>query len=145
MAWMKTALSELVSLFVEDGSLALAILIWLALAGLVVSRFERLVALARSGSLRGTRLDPHREYVAPGARRPNEARRMSGLAPGLKRHRTCASNMDRMAEGAKRGFEEGFAPRRVREDGAGDVLEPRAHLDRKAEAADSSEIPSPTP
>ena len=42
MAWMKTALSELVSLFVEDGSLALAILIWLALAGLVVLRFEGL-------------------------------------------------------------------------------------------------------
>jgi membrane protein implicated in regulation of membrane protease activity len=42
MAWMKTALSELVSLFVEDGSLALAILIWLALAGLVVSRFDDL-------------------------------------------------------------------------------------------------------
>ena len=39
MAWMKAALSELVSLFVEDGSLALAILIWLALAGLLVPRF----------------------------------------------------------------------------------------------------------
>jgi hypothetical protein len=42
MTWMKTALSELVSLFVEDGSLALAILIWLALAGLLVPRFEGL-------------------------------------------------------------------------------------------------------
>jgi hypothetical protein len=40
MTWMKTALSELVSLFVEDGSLALAILIWLALAGLLVPRFD---------------------------------------------------------------------------------------------------------
>lgn len=42
MTWMKTALSELVSLFVEDGSLALAILIWLALAGLLVPRFDGL-------------------------------------------------------------------------------------------------------
>ncbi len=44
MAWMKSALSELVSLFVEDGSLALAILIWLALAGFVVSHFDGLSA-----------------------------------------------------------------------------------------------------
>ncbi|MGC1579238.1 MAG: hypothetical protein WA813_24485 [Beijerinckiaceae bacterium] len=42
MTWMKTALSELVSLFVEDGSLALAILIWLALAGLLVPRLDGL-------------------------------------------------------------------------------------------------------
>lgn len=42
MAWMKTALTELVSLFVEDGSLAFALLIWLALAGLFVSRFDGL-------------------------------------------------------------------------------------------------------
>jgi hypothetical protein len=42
MAWIKTALSELASLFVEDGSLALAILIWLALTGLVLSRFDGL-------------------------------------------------------------------------------------------------------
>ena len=39
MAWIKTALSELVSLFVEDGSLALAILVWLVLTGLVLARF----------------------------------------------------------------------------------------------------------
>jgi hypothetical protein len=42
MGWIKGALSELVSLFVEDGSLALAILIWLALVGLVLSRFDAL-------------------------------------------------------------------------------------------------------
>ena len=44
MAWISTALSEVVSLFVEDGSLALAILIWLALNGLVMSRFDALSA-----------------------------------------------------------------------------------------------------
>ena len=42
MAWVKAALSELVSLFIEDGSLALAILIWLGLTGLVLARFESL-------------------------------------------------------------------------------------------------------
>src|SRR5580704_17741137 len=43
--------------------------------------------------------------------------------------------MDRMAERAKRGFEEGFAPCRVRVDGPRHILESRAHLDREAEAA----------
>ncbi|MBV9568735.1 MAG: hypothetical protein JO172_11410 [Hyphomicrobiales bacterium] len=42
MSWIKTAFSELVGLFVEDGSLALAILIWLALTGFVVARFDGL-------------------------------------------------------------------------------------------------------
>ncbi|MBV8428992.1 MAG: hypothetical protein JOZ88_17285 [Hyphomicrobiales bacterium] len=42
MAWVKTTFSELVSLFVEDGSLAVAILAWLGLTGLVLSRFESL-------------------------------------------------------------------------------------------------------
>ncbi len=50
-----------------------------------------------------------------------------------------------MAERAKRGFEEGLAEGRVRMDGRRDILEPRAHLDRQAEAADNSEMPSPTP
>jgi hypothetical protein len=40
MKWMKSALGELVSLFVEDGSLALAILAWLAIMGGLVARFE---------------------------------------------------------------------------------------------------------
>ena len=42
MSWIKTAFSELVGLFVEDGSLALAILVWLALFGLVIVRLEEL-------------------------------------------------------------------------------------------------------
>ncbi|MBV8764390.1 MAG: hypothetical protein JO137_11540 [Hyphomicrobiales bacterium] len=42
MAWVKTTFSELVSLFVEDGSLAVAILAWLGLTGLVLARFESL-------------------------------------------------------------------------------------------------------
>jgi hypothetical protein len=40
MTGIKTALGELVSLFVEDGSLALAILAWLAVMGLFIARFE---------------------------------------------------------------------------------------------------------
>jgi hypothetical protein len=44
MGWIKTVLSELVSLFVEDGSLALAIIVWLALFSLVVARFDGLSA-----------------------------------------------------------------------------------------------------
>ncbi|MBV8450570.1 MAG: hypothetical protein JO357_02310 [Hyphomicrobiales bacterium] len=40
MNWVKSALSELVALFVEDGSLAFAILVWLAFTGLVTTRFE---------------------------------------------------------------------------------------------------------
>jgi hypothetical protein len=40
MGWIKSALAKLVSLFVEDGSLALAIVVWLAVLGLVLSRFE---------------------------------------------------------------------------------------------------------
>lgn len=39
MRWMRTALRELVGLFVDDGSLALATLIWLAIAWLALGRF----------------------------------------------------------------------------------------------------------
>ena len=42
MSWIKMVISELAGLFVEDGSLALAILIWLALIGFVVARFDGL-------------------------------------------------------------------------------------------------------
>ena len=42
MGWVKTMFSELVSLFIEDGSLAVAILVWLGLTGLVLARFESL-------------------------------------------------------------------------------------------------------
>ena len=42
MAWVKTTFSELVSLFVEDGSLAVAILAWLGLTAVVLARFESL-------------------------------------------------------------------------------------------------------
>ncbi len=44
MTFMRTALHELISLFVEDGSLALAILVWLVVAGLFIARFEELSA-----------------------------------------------------------------------------------------------------
>jgi hypothetical protein len=42
MRWIETVLRELISLFVEDGSLALAILAWLAAAKLIIARFEAL-------------------------------------------------------------------------------------------------------
>ncbi|MBV9114716.1 MAG: hypothetical protein JOY67_18035 [Hyphomicrobiales bacterium] len=42
MSWIKMVISELAGLFVEDGSLALAILIWLALIGFAVARFDGL-------------------------------------------------------------------------------------------------------
>ncbi|GAC1346843.1 MAG: hypothetical protein NVSMB18_30160 [Acetobacteraceae bacterium] len=38
MSWVKTALSELLGLFVDDGSFALAIVGWLLVAGLVLPR-----------------------------------------------------------------------------------------------------------
>ena len=39
MGWVKTAWSELIGLFVDDGSLAVAVLVWLAACWLVMPRF----------------------------------------------------------------------------------------------------------
>jgi hypothetical protein len=38
MRWLKTISSEIFGLFVDDGSFALAILVWLALVGFVLLR-----------------------------------------------------------------------------------------------------------
>jgi hypothetical protein len=38
MRWLKTISSEIFGLFVDDGSFALAILVWLALVGFVLPR-----------------------------------------------------------------------------------------------------------
>lgn len=40
MSWVKTALGELLGLFVDDGSFALAIVAWLLLAGLALPRLQ---------------------------------------------------------------------------------------------------------
>ena len=51
----------------------------------------------------------------------------------------------RRAERLERGLLEGLAQRRMGVDRAGDILEPRAHLDgERRSAADSSETPLPT-
>ena len=52
------------------------------------------------------------------------------------------SNMQRLAERLQRRLVERFAFRRVGVDRAGDVLEPRAHFERRAD--DRSETPAPT-
>ena len=38
MAWLKTVWSEFIGLFVDDGSLAVAVLLWLAAAWLLLPR-----------------------------------------------------------------------------------------------------------
>ena len=38
MTWLKTVLSEFIGLFVDDGSLAAAVLAWLAMAWLLLPR-----------------------------------------------------------------------------------------------------------
>lgn len=38
MAWLRTIASEFIGLFVDDGSLAIAVLAWLALAWLLLPR-----------------------------------------------------------------------------------------------------------
>jgi hypothetical protein len=45
MAWLKTAWSEFFGLFVDDGSFAVAILLWLAVAGLILPRIGLPAAL----------------------------------------------------------------------------------------------------
>jgi hypothetical protein len=40
MSWLKTIIQEVVSLFVDDGAFALAIVIWLGLVGLLAWRVE---------------------------------------------------------------------------------------------------------
>lgn len=40
MRWIKTVVSEIFGLFVDDGSFAIAILLWLVLAGLVLPRTD---------------------------------------------------------------------------------------------------------
>ncbi|MBE7218614.1 hypothetical protein D3273_14690 [Lichenibacterium minor] len=42
MSWLRTAVREVFGLFVDDGSYALAILIWLGLAWLVLPRVSAL-------------------------------------------------------------------------------------------------------
>jgi hypothetical protein len=44
MRWLKTISSEIFGLFVDDGSFALAILVWLALVWLVLPRLAMPVA-----------------------------------------------------------------------------------------------------
>lgn len=39
MAWIKTILSELIALFVDDGSFAVAIILWLGVVGFLFPRF----------------------------------------------------------------------------------------------------------
>jgi hypothetical protein len=38
MNWLKTSIAKLLALFVDDGRLAIAILLWLGLCGLVLPR-----------------------------------------------------------------------------------------------------------
>lgn len=44
MTWLKTIAREIVGLFVEDGSFAVAIVVWLVLVGLILPRLPDLGA-----------------------------------------------------------------------------------------------------
>ncbi len=69
MTWLKTAWSEFIGLFVDDGSLAVAVLAWLAAAWLLLPRlplspalppvilFAGLALILVESALRGARRD----------------------------------------------------------------------------------------
>ncbi len=69
MTWLKTAWSEFIGLFVDDGSLAVAVLAWLAVAWLLLPRlplppalppvilFAGLALILVESALRGARRD----------------------------------------------------------------------------------------
>jgi hypothetical protein len=40
MSWLKTIVREILGLFVDNGSLAIAIVFWLAVTGLILPRFS---------------------------------------------------------------------------------------------------------
>jgi hypothetical protein len=46
MTWLKTIATELWGLFVDSGAMAIAVLIWLAVAGLALPRIEAFAAYA---------------------------------------------------------------------------------------------------
>jgi hypothetical protein len=46
MTWLKTIATELWGLFVDSGPLAVGVLIWLAVVGLALRRFEAFAAYA---------------------------------------------------------------------------------------------------
>jgi len=69
MTWLKTVWSEFIGLFVDDGSLAVAVLVWLAAAWLLLPRlplpsalppvilFAGLALILVESALRGARRD----------------------------------------------------------------------------------------